>query len=198
MSINAFRRSAFGSIAMLLCYSPLAVSGDPAVLVLWDESVDGNLPYNLNALSEEERRRFTFQLAAPLSRVVGHSAVGERFLVVVPAKMELVEVRVRFNNTVSGNVHVLLIEPYPYGFISPPCGASQTYTSINAMPKVGPYSFPHAFDEAGAPAKYFVSSTMGVSGLNVPAPFEIEFVVSDAPIFYSGFSCRQFPNHSGG
>jgi hypothetical protein len=183
---------------MLLCCIPLAVSGGPAAIVLWDESVDGDLPYNLNALSDQERERFTFYLSAHLSKVVGQSVTGERFLVVVPAEMELVEVRVRFDNTISGNAHVLLIEPYPYGSTTAPCLESQTYISINEMETVGPHSFSHAFVGPGAPAKYFVSSTMAVSGLSVPAPFDIEFVVSVAPIFHSGFSCRQFPNQSGG
>ena len=123
---------------------------------IFDEAVNGELPYNLYNLTEGQLPSVTFPLIKGINVVRGTSNAGEMFIVSVPAGASLISVKVVYNNHIENNDHVLFVHHYPLG--------SSVITAIHPMVSVGENRFSVAPAETAGSGLYEVYSGTSVTG----------------------------------
>ena len=153
-----------------------------AAEVVYDENIDGSLPFGLSNISLEEIQNAKIDLSPVSNEVVGESESGESFLVSIPSNHFLQRIRVTYNNHIDSNEHVLLVEEvFPISVSYPHVNTRRGILNTSSpMPTVGSYVF--NFDIASQNAEeglYAIYAGSSVQGVVPGNSFEIAFEVVD-------------------
>lgn len=137
--------------------------------IIYDESVDGSLPYSFRLLSDTEIEEFTFTLKEGVNIVKGTSTSGETFAIVIPDGFYIKTMNIDFYTHIDANDHVVAIDLFP---------GSQVFYNVYNLPEVSNYNYtitlPDSSITSGAYRVYSGTSVQGSSNEN---PFSINFEI---------------------
>jgi len=159
--------------AMLALLVVLSVAGcgggsddGPSTSVVYDEAVNGALPFALDNLSPTDLARVTVPVHLGTNIVKGSSVSGEAILLQVPSGMHLKDVQVAFSNHSAGNALVVYVERFPYD--------GTFFIDTHAMPDTVPYSYTVAAPStAFAAGNYDLRISTAVGGAAIPNEFTL-------------------------
>jgi len=138
--------------------------------IIYDESVDGPLPYDLRWLSETEIEKFTFTLKEGVNIVKGTSTSRETFFIVLPNGFYLKTMNIDFYTHIDANDHIIAIDLFP---------GSQVLYNVYNLPEVGDYNYTITLpDSTINNGTYSVYSGTSVTGASNENPFSINFEVA--------------------
>ena len=137
--------------------------------IIYDESVDGPLPYGFRFLSDTEIEEFTFTLKEGVNIVKGTSTSGETFAIVIPDGFYLKTMNIDFYTHIDANDHVVAINLFP---------GSQVLYNVYNLPEVGNYNYTMTLPDSSINnGTYSVYSGTSVQGASNENPFSINFEI---------------------
>jgi hypothetical protein len=143
-----------------------------ASVVVYDEAVDGPLPFDTSQLSPTALAKITFNLGEGTYIVRGASIVGEHFFVVLDTGFTIQSVTVTYANPIDSNDHVLMIS-------SPRTGVNPLFNVFH-MATQGTYTFsvpvPAEFTGPTTLDVYSGSSVSGYTGGDTPFSVALKIV----------------------